>query len=159
MKKLFIIALGVLSLQANNQEDGFALINQSERPIWIDVVNTEDIDTISKKGSMKLEPDDGIVWEHNTNEPTYLAAFYSEPPIIRYNWDADSVTKLWQKPVPNKVYSFTQGKTIFLIWDKASFARPLSKEVMEKRAKLTGVNFNLQNNVTAEDIKEHAPGA
>ena len=176
MKKLLLLTLGVFGIQAGildtspvtvfkkatSYEDskvGFELINKSNRPIWIALTNGENttrahqIDSATSMTRHELR-----FTTIDIKKPTQLAVWYSNPGAVSFEKKYTIAGKKLFKPAPNKVYSFTIGKTLYLTWDKANYARPQSGP-LGGALKKTDSNLSLKINVSKGDIKERAQGA
>ena len=73
--------------------------------------------------------------------PTYLAVWFKEPREIR------------EYATPNRMYTFTPGKTIYVTID------PTSKEIIRPAGRsgisnATETNLSLSNNISSKDIKQ-----
>lgn len=141
---------------------GFEVQNKARRPIWVALVNGQrlnqptKVDEIDVKGLKKIVPT--VTSSHfklDITQPTKLAVYYQDPGFVEYGKTklGGLVGKEGFIPTPNKVYSFTPGKTIYLTWDASNFPRPQTG----KRAGLAGETesgLSLANNLTPTDIKE-----
>ena len=107
---------------------GLEIVNKNHNTIWVSV----------KNGNKRYEQDginlfkiDGHAngmratrdFEIDINKPTTLAIFYSIPRLSRSSsHGAINDEKIFA--LADQVYSFGQGKTLYLTWDKKTFIRP-----------------------------------
>ncbi len=176
MKKLLILTLGVFGLQAGildvapstvfkkstpyqESKIGFELINKSKRPIWVALTNGDNTTrAMEVQPATKMERQGLRFLRIDINQPTFMAVWYSNPG--RVSFEKKTLGLFGEKtfkPAPNKVYSFTKGKTMYLTWDQANYARPQSGPLGGKLGK-TDSNLSLKDNVSKSDINE-APAA
>ena len=173
MKKLLLI-LGFTGLQAGildvapstvfkgpqayqDTGIGFELINKSKRPIWIAITSGGDTSRVAKiEPATKMMRHEVRYNIKDINQRVKLAVWYTDPGQITFEKKFSGfIGEQLFKPTPNKVYTFTPGKTLYLTWDKANYARPQSGPLGGRLHK-TDSNLSLKDNVKKEDIKEHA---
>ncbi len=137
---------------------GLELINKSKRPIWIVARNGEELSRPLKVNAITPKYRQGIRLKLDISKPTQLAVWYSDPGTVEYK--KTKLLGLGGKPsfvpAPNKLYTFTKNKTLYLTWDEANYARPQSGPKIAF-GKKTDSNLSLKRNVKKEDIKEAAP--
>ncbi len=176
MKKLLLLTLGVASLQAGildvsptvifkttktykESGVGFELVNKSKRPIWIVLINGENTTLVTKVGPTTKIKRLRVSFDHiDITKPTIMAVWYSDPGEVSFKKKYTIGGARLFKPAPNKVYTFTTGKTLYLTWDKANYARPQTGLLYGKLGK-TDSNLSLADNVSKTDIKEQAPAS
>jgi hypothetical protein len=116
---------------------GFELGNKGKDPLWIQVVNGNELSEVVKVdplGKSNKARADFII---DTAQPTYLAIWHEESPGVATQ-------------DPAKLFSFSKNKTIYVTWE--------SNGLRPTKGKLAGIldktdsNMSLRNNVSTKDI-------
>lgn len=176
MKKLLLLTLGVASLQAgildvsptvifktpkNYKESnvGFELVNKSKRPIWIALTNGENTTLAAKVDPVTTMVRHEVRFNNiDITKPTQMAVWYSNPGRVSFEKKYTIAGAKLFKPAPNKVYSFTLNRTLYLKWTKENYAGPQTGLLWGMRGK-TDSNLSLADNVSKTDIIEQAPAS
>ncbi len=143
-----------------NSELGFELVNKSPKTIWIALKNGEDLWTQPITGRTVF-PVEGMTGDKRTtirlqtdiNAPTSLAVWFTDPGQVNIQKKYGIFGAKEFSVKPDRIYTFTQGKTDYLTWDKDNFPRPETGPLFGLFSK-TDSNLSLQSNVKKEDIKE-----
>lgn len=143
-------------------EPGFELVNKSNGAIWFGLTNGKTIDIPVKRldsgsGFLARMGRIGSVLTNNLtegseiidiNKPTRLFIWLADPGKVNYTekwWSlGDSVPRI--SPQPDYVYTFKEGKTLYINWDKDNFIRP-QKGPFKGSLMQTDSGFPLKNNV------------
>ncbi len=170
MKKLLILSLGFIGLQAgildtspitlfqkatpySESKIGFELVNKSNRPIWIALTNGDDTTRAVKVDAATKLTRHEVRFKIDITQPTKMGVWFSNPGTVSFERKYTVVGGKVFKPKPNKVFSFTKGKTLYLTWDKADYARPQTGPLGGTLQK-TDSNLSLKDNVKKEDVSE-----
>ncbi|MBA2306592.1 hypothetical protein H0W26_00450 [Candidatus Dependentiae bacterium] len=123
---------------------GFELGNRGKEPLWVQVINGSETSDVRQVSAVE-KSDKGLTQLNiDSAKPTYLAVWYKPSSGITTQ-------------APDKLFSFTPGKTIYLTWEPYS--------VRPTKGRFAGVlggfgktesNMSLKNNVSQKDIKDYS---
>lgn len=133
MKKISLLALGValFALSLIQADDGFEIYNKAPYPIWY---------RLASKGALgsgllhSLNPKETERIPLDTSYEAALSIYKTEP----------------QGQLPDKLHTFTTGKTIYVTWNES--LRPQTGQGLGILG-LTKSGLSLKNNVKQYDIK------
>ncbi|MBA3751207.1 hypothetical protein H0X06_00180 [Candidatus Dependentiae bacterium] len=130
---------------------GIEIYNKSGKQIWYAIQNGNESSSL-----FTSRPISGTsvakYYTADLGKDTILALWFTEPQDFKPKGFL-SFNKEWGfNPDPDKVFSFTKGKTIYVTVDSSQNVRPETGPLMGLMKK-TQSNFSLKNNVESEDIK------
>ncbi len=126
---------------------GFELINKSASPLWIAITNGGDITgKVARVGGGRMTR-----FEIDTKKETEMIVWLKNPGNIALERKWLVGGRVIFDPKPDKIYTFTKGKTIYLTWDMAKFPRPQTGPLRGILGK-TDSGLSLANNVTKDGI-------
>lgn len=163
MKKLALLTVAALSctslfgsifkmdptklLKKGKAGRGFEMKNKTKGTISVGLSNKERLQYSDIKKNQVKE------FTIDISKPTNIAIWYSKPKKPEFG--AGGLLGFGEKiftPKPDKYYTFTPGKTIYLKWSEGNVILP-QKGILKK----TTTGLSLKNNVTKNDIKELNP--
>ena len=139
-----------------NTKTGFELINNSNKPIWITVINGSS--TVVKEQEVNayspLRTSDEIQAEININKETILNIWLTQPTKMAaerkwYNFFGPAMTTT----KPDLTYTFTPGKTVYVTLGKnghLTSTQPTLKGGINK----TASGLNLNNNTSIDIVDQ-----
>ena len=149
-------------IYGKNSKIGFEIINKSKNPIHVVLRNGDDIFSLLGKNIFTVDGlDSGArhTWRLglDISKPTQMAVYYTKPTEVDIK--KTGILGLYGpevfSPAPDKLYTFTKDKTIYITWDKDNFARPQTGPLMGILNKTdSGLSLAQPGNVRKEDITE-----
>ncbi len=129
---------------------GIEIYNKTGKQIWYAIQNGNEYSPL-----FTSRPISGTAvakyYTADLGKDTTLALWFTEPKDFKPKGFL-SFNKEWAfNPDPDKVFTFTKGKTIYVTVDSSQNVRPETGPLMGFMKK-TQTNFSLKNNVKAEDI-------
>lgn len=122
-------------------QSGFALVNTTKRPIWVTLENNGKVIVSSYK----------VLPQRNSSFEGFMTFITISKPTKLTIKTGMLFGKYFGK---KKKYTFTPGKTIYVVWEKGNKLRPQVGEFFGL-VPHSKVGFALKNNVQPRDITKH----
>lgn len=133
---------------------GLEISNETGKPLWYAIKNGDDFSDLfmSRPIVGKAVPKQYTI---DINKPTTLALWFTQPQDFSSRGLLTFRNKEWAfNPDPDKVITFTKGKTINIMVDSSRTVRPESGPMRVKGGRnRTESGTSLENNVRVEDIQ------
>ncbi len=127
---------------------GFDLVNKAKHPIWIVVKNGDTIYPKGGESALKLDKPTAAEFKRvqlklDIYKPTQMAVWYSDPAGPK-----------GIKTLPNELYTFDQGRTMYLLWDPEN-------DLLTQTGPWGGLGYKTVKNLSLKDnvreIYEESP--
>ncbi len=143
-----------------NSPIGLEIINKNKAPFWFALKNGPDIYSRLGKTAFKLEGEKFLQrsearYNLDIDEPTFIAVWNNDPGKVEFKKTA--VFGLMGAkaffPQPDELYTFTEGKTIYLTRTPKGDFKPETGP-LKGLLGTTDSKLSLKNNVQEKDIKK-----